>query len=145
MAANTQRAEDEKETYKMLNNLSAQVAHDIRSPLAALDSITKDIAQLPEEKRIIIRSAMGRIRDIANNLIEKNRQLPKDLSSKDTIVSASIEPANNYLLSSLIDPIITEKHFQFRSKTNIEIIAQLDKTSYGLFAKIQPIKGDGSN
>jgi signal transduction histidine kinase len=121
-------------------NLSAQVAHDIRSPLAALDSITKDIAKLPEEKRVIVRSAIGRIRDIANNLIEKNRQLPKDSSSKATVVSTSVEPVNNYLLSSLIEPIITEKHFQFRSKAGIEIITQLDKVSYGLFAKIQPIE-----
>ncbi len=134
------KLESELAVSKAMSDLSAQVAHDIRSPLAALDSITKDIAQLPEEKRIIIRSAMGRIRDIANNLIEKNRQLPKDSSSKNTIVSASVEPANNYLLSSLIDPIITEKHFQFRSKTDIEIIAQLDRASYGLFAKIQPIE-----
>ena len=123
----------ERELKDKIITLTAQVAHDIRSPLAALDSITKDIAKLPEEKRIIIRSAMGRIRDIANNLIEKNRQLPKGAST-------SIEPADNYLLSSLIDPIITEKHFQFRSKTDIEIIAQLDRASYGLFAKIQPIE-----
>ena len=120
-------------------NISAQVAHDIRSPLAALDAVTKDVARLPEEKRIIIRSAIGRIHDIANNLLEKYRSVAKTTSA-DSNGSATnaTEPAGVYLLSSLIDPLISEKRLQFRSKIGVEIDAQLGTSSYGLFAKIQP-------
>ncbi|MBI4669796.1 MAG: HAMP domain-containing histidine kinase, partial [Elusimicrobia bacterium] len=120
-----------------LLELSAQVAHDIRSPLAALDSVLKDVSQLPEEKRIIVRSATSRIRDIANDLIEKNREI-KTTSRKTAAPSAASEPATIQLLSSLIDPLITEKRLQFRSKIGIEIEGGLDASSYGLFAKIQP-------
>jgi anti-sigma regulatory factor (Ser/Thr protein kinase) len=43
-------------------------------------------------------------------------------------------------LSSLIDPLVTEKRLQFRSKMAIEIDARLDTASYGLFANIQPVE-----
>ena len=49
----------------------------------------------------------------------------------------SIEPATVQLLSSLIDPLVTEKRLQFRSKIGVEIDADLGTSSYGLFAKIQ--------
>lgn len=119
-----------------LGKLASQVAHDIRSPLAALDSIEKDISHLPEEKRVIIRSSVGRIRDIANDLIEKNRQMPKDTGTVPAPRAA--EPVSTQLLSSLIEAVITEKRLQFRSKIGVDIDARLEKDSYGLFARIQP-------
>ncbi|MDD5630257.1 MAG: 7TM diverse intracellular signaling domain-containing protein [Elusimicrobia bacterium] len=73
--AERQLAENRKELEQQIaiSTLASQVAHDIRSPLAALDSVLKDVEQLPEAKRTVIRSAAGRIRDIANDLLEKNR------------------------------------------------------------------------
>lgn len=47
--------------------VAEQVAHDIRSPLSALDMVLKDLKELPEEKRLMVRSATQRITDIANN------------------------------------------------------------------------------
>ncbi|MFA5140766.1 MAG: HAMP domain-containing sensor histidine kinase [Elusimicrobiota bacterium] len=117
-----------------LGKIAAQVAHDIRSPLAALDAVIKDVSQLPEEKRLIVRSAVSRIRDIANDLIEKNRdsQAPSGRLPVTNDASASVE-----LLSSHVDPLITEKRLQFRPRIGIEIEGRLE-ASYGLFAKIQP-------
>lgn len=117
-------------------NLAAQVAHDIRSPLVALDAALKNTAQLPEKQRIIVRHAINRIRDIANNLLEKNRQRP---SPSSTAVAAG-EPLAVHLLSSLIYPVITEKRLQFESKLGINIDFELTRESYGLFAKIQPVE-----
>jgi len=134
--------ETELRLSKAVSTIAAQVAHDIRSPLAALDSVTKDVAQLPEEKRVIIRTAVSRIRDIANDLIEKNRGL--DAMGKDAARGApspaAAEPASIQLLSGLVDPLITEKRLQFRPKIGIEIEARLDAAAYGLFAKVQPIE-----
>jgi signal transduction histidine kinase len=116
--------------------LSAQVAHDIRSPLAALDSAIKDMSQVPEERRALVRSAVGRIRDIANSLLNKNREL-KSMSNAGALTAAA-EPATAQLLSSLIDPLVSEKRMQFRARPGVEIDACLDAASYGLFATVQP-------
>lgn len=126
-------------SQESLGAVAAQVAHDIRSPLAALEMMVKDTSQLPEEKRIIIRSAVGRIRDIANNLIEQNRQIKNAQAGDGAKADLSkVEPASSLLISSLIEPLITEKRLQFRSQIGIEIEAALGAISYGLFAKVQP-------
>lgn len=114
-----------------LTRLSVQVAHDIRSPLAALDSVATGVAQLPEEQRLIVRSAVGRIHDIANHLLETYR------SELNGGVSQGAE-RNVCLLSSLIAPVVTEKRLEFRSRLGIVIDARMDASSYGHFAAVQP-------
>jgi signal transduction histidine kinase len=135
----SRESNEKQKELSAIGELASQVAHDIRSPLAALDSVTRDLSHLPEDKRIIIRSATGRIRDIANHLIEKYRQA--QASSKGLALpyeGTASEPASLELLSSLIDPLVTEKRLQFRSKIGIEIEAHIDTSSYGLFGNIQP-------
>ena len=111
-----------------LSKLSAQVAHDIRSPLAALDSALRDVAQLPESQRLLIRGAAGRIRDIANDLLEKHRDAR-------TAAGHLLGPR---LLSGLIGPVIAEKRLQFRDRPDVAIDFSPGPDSYGLFAKVQP-------
>lgn len=123
-----------------LGRLARQVAHDIRSPLAALDSAAKDVAELPEEKRIIMRSAIARIRDIANHLLEKHRQSPVETASLDQGSSEASflgKKTSVYLLSSLIDPVITEKRLQL-GPAGPEVNFDFNADSYGLFAQIEP-------
>jgi len=121
-------------------NMAAQVAHDIRSPLVALDAALKNTSQLPEKQRVIVRHAVNRIRDIANNLLEKNRQQPKAALAAESATAGSGKPQEVRLLSSIIDPVITEKRLQFQSKSGINIDFELTPASYGLFAKIQPVE-----
>lgn len=135
--AQTEIVNSKREAAK--GELAQQVSHDIRSPLAALDSVSTNVAQLPEEQRLIIRSAVGRIRDIANQLLGTYRREAQAEARKDGAQElAAVAPADGYLLSSLIDPIITEKRLQFRSVLGIEIGARLDAASYGRFARVEP-------
>lgn len=117
-------------------DFASQVAHDIRSPLAALTVVADVLPQLSEDKRILIRSSVGRIRDIANNLLDKSREVLR--SQKIVEQQLEEELVAVELLSSLLDRLVTEKRMQFRTKIAIEIEAKLDAASYGLFAKIQP-------
>lgn len=118
--------------------MAAQVAHDIRSPVYALDAALKNMTQLPEQQRVIVRHAVNRIRDVANGLLEKNRQQDGAAGLSSTAGQISDEPSGIYLLSSLIDPVVTEKRLQYGTKPGISLDFELTTESYGLFANIQP-------
>jgi signal transduction histidine kinase len=110
--------ESEKESQ-----VARQVAHDIRSPLAALSMVSNEISNIPEEQRIVLRGSLNRIQDIANNLLVKKTN---DNSCKGTEVT---------LLSSLIGEIVSEKRTQYRSDIGIEIRASFEN-SFGAFAEV---------
>ncbi|MGK5083394.1 HAMP domain-containing sensor histidine kinase [Bdellovibrionota bacterium FG-1] len=136
-----EQAEKERTETKgkvALGLLATQVAHDIRSPLASLEMATKDSSGLPEDTRIIIRSAVGRIKDIAHTLLIQNRANSQSGSILQVDCSTHVENKSIQLLSSSIDEIISEKRMQFRTKLGIQISARLDEASYGLFSLIQP-------
>lgn len=128
---------------KFANELANQVAHDIRSPLTALNLVVHSANELPEEKRVLIRNAAQRINDIANNLLKKSKtqQLEKESThnvqthrlSEQTL--ATDQKSDIFLLSSLIDTIVSEKRIQYRDKISVQIEVDLNQ-SYGLFAKI---------
>ncbi|GEM_PF-566725 len=75
-----------------LVEVSAQVAHDIRSPLAALETGIKLLENIPEKERILIRSATNQIRDIANNLLVqyKGNQSSSNLNSIPDSISEDL-------------------------------------------------------
>ncbi len=118
-----------------MTEIASQVSHDIRSPLAALDAVLNDLSKLPEEKRILIRSSIGRIKDIANNLCQKNLGILHSAIVNTETVTAD-DGKSIQLLSSLIDILISEKRMQFRSRINIEIDSTLDESAYGIFSEI---------
>jgi len=123
----------------IMGEVALQLAHDVKSPLAALSAMEEDISTLPEEKRVIIRSAVNRIRDIANNLLEKNRMISKNAAADKmrSHAEALAESISVHLISSLVDQLITEKRIEFRSKIGIEIETRLAASSYGHFALVQ--------
>jgi len=71
----TKRAE-ELEKKESLFKLAKQVAHDIRSPLTALQSLSFTSQVLEHEKRVLIDSSLSRISEIANNLLDQGAECP---------------------------------------------------------------------
>lgn len=61
------------EGHRRLGELAAQVAHDIRSPLAALESLAGGLSAFPGRDARLMREAMARIRAIADDLLERHR------------------------------------------------------------------------
>ena len=111
--------------------LASQVAHDVRSPLAALNMVLGFSTELPEEKRLLMRNAIQRINDIANSLLNKN----KSSSIEGEVQTESGEDFSTMIIA-VLDSIISEKRTQHRDKIDIEIRAELS-AGYGLFANIK--------
>jgi signal transduction histidine kinase len=101
----------ERERQKAIEEVSRQVAHDIRSPLTALKIATEDLKLLPENIRLLIQSATHRINGIANDLLDRPK---KEFSSPDTGLAA--EPV---LLCSVLDSLLAEKRVQFENSARL--------------------------
>lgn len=126
-------------TASKLSELAAQVSHDIRSPLTALNLVVSTVIGLSEEHRVLIKNSASRITDIANQLLEKSRTpivlLKSDKTTTLTEEIADAELMTLELLPSLIDVLVSEKRIQYRCRMNIRIETDLEE-SYGAFALV---------
>jgi len=112
-----------------LQKAASQVSHDIRSPLSALEMILPTLEELPEQKRVIVRNSVNRIRDIANDLLNRYRRKITEEVFIDN--GCRVE-----LLMPLIDSIVSEKRIEFRKLSQIEILFFQSKGNYGLFSSV---------
>lgn len=93
----------QNETY---GQIAQQVAHDIRSPLSALNMVAISLSEVPEAKRLLMRNATQRINDIANDLLLKSKITSMGPNQKNIQTEKSIEAV---LLMPLIDSVLSEK------------------------------------
>lgn len=114
------------EESQKLADLAAQVAHDIRSPLTAMNIILKDLPQLPEEKRIILRNATNRINDIANNLLTRYRNKENETSNK----------LGSFLIEPIIETMVAEKRLSLEDKLII-LETCINPKAYFSFAHLE--------
>ena len=98
-----------------LGKLAAQVAHDIRSPLTALEIVYHQNAQFNDEIKHIYKSATSRIHDIANQLLHDYKSTVQDDSNFIRIYG----PLPFYL-----DNITILKNIEYQNKALISIKLQ---------------------
>lgn len=115
----------EQSRQAALGQIATQVAHDIRSPVAAIQMLAKEGINLPEEQRITLREAADRIQDIANDLLNQSRSAQLQSDASNTI--------SNFLISAAILSVIAEKKMQYK---NIGVVINHDFTSDATFAYI---------
>ncbi len=131
----------ENEKSAAMVAVARQVAHDIRSPLAALDMILDSLPQMPEQKRLIIRGALNRIRDIANNVLERSKRslaLDSAVESANLNAQGDLGTFSAHSVASLIDEIVTEKQVLLRPRPQVKLESEITESAHGLFALVQP-------
>src|SRR5690606_25318494 len=89
---------------------------------AALNMAIEDISALPEKNRILLKMAIQRIQDIANNLLRNTQG--NDLNGLET----------TYIYPSL-DEILSEKRLEFKTLSHIEIHGDF-VTNQALFSRV---------
>ncbi|HAT3877897.1 TPA: HAMP domain-containing histidine kinase [Legionella pneumophila] len=120
--------EQKDRSRKTLLNITVQAAHDIRSPLAAINTALLSLNSIPEEKRIIIRNAAKRINDIANNLL-----ISSNSQTNDSIVGFCNPDASSELIFVAIEAIVAEKKYEYK-QTGITICLECLENTFACFA-----------
>lgn len=92
------------------SQIASKVAHDIRSPLAALNMLLKKNADaLPEAERQVIQRATQRINDIADNLLYER----KSNQVSNPILLDAMHPIKPECMAMLLKNIVLEKKAQY--------------------------------
>lgn len=119
---NMERTEREAELGKQ----ARQVAHDIRSPLTALE-VAVD-TPFSEESRTLLKSAVTRIRDIANDLVGRRGHFNTESDKLST-----------QCIADVAETLVSEKRLQYRTR-DLNIETHFNISSYYVFAKIETIQ-----
>jgi signal transduction histidine kinase len=106
--------QQENQARLALAELASQVAHDIRSPLAALQVAEMEFDGLSPEVRELVRLATGRIREIANDLLGERRRHHTERQT------GCID------LVSIIQALIREKSLEIRHHPGIHIRLEVE-------------------
>ena len=115
----------EAEKNKAALKIAEQVAHDIRSPLAALEMITEDLPANSDQKLLVKRS------------IDRISQIVKDLAIRNSLKGQEVKQIT--LLSSLINQTVLEKRVEIKNTNNITIQFNMNQDNYGVFSKVEPL------
>ena len=126
----------EKSRAELLHSIASQVAHDIRSPLAALEMVTANSkTELTVSDREIIRNSLNRIKDIANILLSRHANRKESITALDQEVA---EQPTAELFSPLVESVVSEARVRFSSDPRIRITCEVDDSALSAFVKVTP-------
>lgn len=118
----TQNFQEKINRLALIDKISAQVAHDIRSPLMALKIGLENIAHIPEDVKDLISNSIIRINDIGNDLLESRHHLAKEIPQTFSPVINPVGTTSKLFISDLVCKIVNEKQYIFKSNTAIRLV-----------------------
>ena len=89
-----------------IRQIANQVAHDIKSPLSVLKSLSQSMSLTKEEDRLMLQMVIQNVSDIMQDLSEKSDSQVKSAQYNREIVQ-------NKFLSVLVDRVISEKRIEY--------------------------------
>ncbi len=118
----------------LIGEMAAEVAHDIRSPLAALGVVAEFSPELPEDRKALLRNALQRIRQIADDLLARHAKIGSVNAEEASQPASAAYPD---LILPLLEDVVEEKRLSAHGN-QIEIRVLPDEAAYQLFAAIVP-------
>ena len=124
--AEASRLESELAVSKATSDLAAQVAHDIRSPLAAMGAAARGL-QLPVGQRELLENSARRIQEIADDLLRRYRAPSADYGE---------EKPRPCPLAALLEAALAEKRLQYKDRAGVKIL--FESGAGGARAVVEP-------
>ena len=123
--------EAEKSESKI--QLARVVAHNIRSPIIAIEMMLPQLLMVSSQTRRILSNSVKEIKSLS----EKLRYKPESVIVGE---NADILPDEFVFIPHLIQDVISQKKIEFSEQTNIEIISNISECSSTLLAKVNAIE-----
>lgn len=105
-------------------NISRQVAHDIRSPLSALNMVIGSLNNIPEESKQLLDNISQRINEIAQDVLDKNKTKSENSHPQmqpNAPAAAKSSPKEKTQVQSVIEALVAEKKAEHQHLPNIII------------------------
>lgn len=124
----------ELELAARLGQQAVQIAHDLRSPLAALKVVVNDLSEVKQSKREILALSMNRLQEIAKKLLVAFRVNHAEEINKNSEDDTSIEVA------PLIEKVVNEKRIQYQELPNVKLVFDPTNTDLSVRCKLEPVE-----
>lgn len=117
----------EKTRREAQAEVAEQVAHDLKSPLSALDMMLKadTLSSVPEKGRNRLQACVERIREIVKQLSLQKRQETSELSE-----------LRLFWVYSLVDSLVAEKRVQYKDRSGLTWVWSANAETSGLFVEV---------
>ena len=112
----------ELERRVALVSMATQVSHDIRSPLSTLNMVLATVQNLPSEKVDIIKNAIRRINEIANDLLIKSK------ANSQNQINADVSVAKVQVIG-VIESVLSEKRAEYANHTDLKFTLDADRST----------------
>ncbi len=130
LIVSTRKAEQEKRQSEIRNSkLARQMSHDIRSPLATLNTLLLNTNTISDIDRDLIDKSLKRINEISNSLLIKTKGIN---NFKEQVQPPKLVDNN---LIKLIQDIVDEKRMEYRELFDVKIILKFSHDN--LKAKVE--------
>jgi len=116
----------EIETEAARARMAEQVAHDLRSPVSALEMLVTSLDEIAPEKYQAINGCLNRIKTMANSVLRKGPACKGTPSAE----------APSVCLNSVLETILEEKKAQYQTM-QVDLSLRLPKGSVPIFAQIR--------
>lgn len=121
----------EKKFSQRTNEMAAQVAHDIRSPISALQIVAATMSATSSPQRQLIIQATERITNIANDLLNRYRDHSINQKFRGTEDAEPKQAAVEYCdITSVTRSIIQEKRIEYSGHAEKQICFVFDEIDF---------------
>lgn len=113
-----------QEAQTKMNRLAQQVAHDIRSPLSALNMFIGYDKNIPLEQKEIIQQVVLRINGIADDLLNES----KNTSRPSAVTSTTTKVEQNHKILPALKTLTAEKNLEFKGIPGVDVVPRFNNT-----------------
>jgi signal transduction histidine kinase len=126
----------EAERHRSFSEMARRVGHDIKSPIAALNTAVQSDQTLSEQSRILVRGAISRIREITSGLYSRPHLSTADQFSYQSIDDHVTGETQVFALGPIVEAICDEKRANLFNRPSLSIDLDMENNGYGIFGRI---------